>query len=101
MCPVPTVPDTVSRVSDVTVSRHDPDPPAEPDGRSTRWHQHRRQRHRDLCRSARRAVHHQGPDLSMDEMAAAMGTSKSIVVRYFSDKSGMPVSVEYCGCTVY
>ncbi len=63
------------------------------DGRSTRWAAHRAERRADLCRAARRAVHHRGPDLSMDEMAAAMGTSKSIVYRYFTDKSGLQAAV--------
>lgn len=63
------------------------------DGRSTRWATHRQQRRDELCHAARRAVHKQGPDLSMDEMAAAMGTSKSIVYRYFTDKSGLQAAV--------
>lgn len=63
------------------------------DGRSARWATHRERRRTDLCRAARRAVHQRGPDLSMDEMAAAMGTSKSIVYRYFTDKSGLQAAV--------
>lgn len=63
------------------------------DGRSTRWDAHREQRRAELCRAARRAVHRRGPELSMDEMAAAMGTSKSIVYRYFTDKSGLQAAV--------
>jgi AcrR family transcriptional regulator len=68
-------------------------PGADLDGRSTRWDSHRAERRADLCRAARRAVHHRGPDLSMDEMATAMGTSKSIVYRYFTDKSGLQAAV--------
>lgn len=63
------------------------------DGRSTRWDDHRAERRRELARSARRAVHHQGPDVSMDEIAAEIGTSKSIVYRYFVDKAGLQVAV--------
>lgn len=65
----------------------------EGDGRSRRWDAHRAERRADLCRAARRAVHKRGPDLSMDEIAAAMGTSKSIVYRYFTDKSGLQAAV--------
>lgn len=65
----------------------------EGDGRSTRWEAHREQRRADLVALARKAVHRRGPDLSMDEMAAAMGTSKSIVYRYFTDKSGLQAAV--------
>ncbi|HLS01311.1 MAG TPA: TetR/AcrR family transcriptional regulator [Beutenbergiaceae bacterium] len=63
------------------------------DGRSTRWATHRERRREELCRAARRAVHQRGPELSMDEMAAAMGTSKSIVYRYFTDKPGLQAAV--------
>ncbi|MFV0427728.1 MAG: TetR/AcrR family transcriptional regulator [Beutenbergiaceae bacterium] len=65
----------------------------EPDGRSTRWDSHRQERRAQLCHLARKAVHRAGPDLSMDEIAAAMGTSKSIVYRYFTDKSGLQAAV--------
>jgi len=66
---------------------------ADGDGRSTRWETHREQRRAELVALARKAVHRRGPDLSMDEMAAAMGTSKSIVYRYFTDKSGLQAAV--------
>lgn len=65
----------------------------EADGRSTRWDAHRERRRAQLCTAARKAVHRLGPELSMDEMAAAMGTSKSIVYRYFTDKSGLQAAV--------
>ena len=73
-------------------------PPALPDGtsvdgRSTRWADHREARRADFVRIARRTVHHQGPDVSMEEIAAAAGTSKSIVYRYFSDKTGLQIAV--------
>lgn len=64
-----------------------------PDGRSTRWADHREARRAELVRVARRTVHHQGPDVSMEEIAAAAGTSKSIVYRYFSDKTGLQIAV--------
>ena len=66
-------------------------PPA--DGRSTRWAGHRTSRREELVRAARRAVQHGGPDLSMDELAAAIGTSKSILYRYFTDKTGLQTAV--------
>ncbi|MBO3088161.1 TetR/AcrR family transcriptional regulator [Cellulomonas dongxiuzhuiae] len=64
-----------------------------PDGRSTRWADHREARRAELVRVARRTVHHRGPDVSMEEIAAAAGTSKSIVYRYFSDKTGLQIAV--------
>jgi len=67
------------------------EPPA--DGRSTRWADHREARRAEFVRIARRTVHHHGPDVSMEEIAAAAGTSKSIVYRYFTDKTGLQIAV--------
>jgi len=82
----------VNRVTTTPELRAIP-PVPDGDGRSTRWDAHRTERRAELCHAARRAVHHRGPDLSMDEMATAMGTSKSIVYRYFTDKSGLQAAV--------
>ncbi|MGY5766248.1 TetR/AcrR family transcriptional regulator [Brachybacterium sp. DNPG3] len=57
------------------------------DGRSARWAQHREQRRAELLDVARHLIHEQGPDVTMEDIAAASGTSKSIVYRYFSDKA--------------
>lgn len=73
-------------------SSADADAPAA-DGRSTRWAEHRSARRSELVRAARRAVHHLGPDASMEEIAQSAGTSKSIVYRYFSDKPGLQAAV--------
>ncbi|WP_277207742.1 TetR/AcrR family transcriptional regulator [Isoptericola croceus] len=66
---------------------------ARPDGRSTRWDDHRAQRRTSLVRDARRAIHELGPGASMDEIAAVAGTSKSIFYRYFDDKAGLRLAV--------
>ncbi|AEG43134.1 TetR/AcrR family transcriptional regulator [Isoptericola variabilis] len=63
------------------------------DGRSTRWDDHRAARRAELVRAARKAVHRVGPGVSMDEIAAEAGTSKSIVYRYFEDKAGLRLAV--------
>lgn len=63
------------------------------DGRSTRWADHREARRAEFVRVARRTVHHHGPDVSMEEIAVAAGTSKSIVYRYFADKTGLQIAV--------
>lgn len=57
------------------------------DGRSARWAQHREQRRADLLDVARHLIHERGPDVTMEDIAAASGTSKSIVYRYFEDKA--------------
>ncbi|WP_104179640.1 TetR/AcrR family transcriptional regulator [Arthrobacter sp. B0490] len=63
--------------------------PAASDGRSSRWEQHRAERRRQLIRTARRAVDSLGPGASMEDIAAAADTSKSVYYRYFGDKTGL------------
>lgn len=68
-------------------------PPPVTDGRSTRWDDHRAIRRAELVHAARKAVHKGGPGVSMDEIAAASGTSKSIIYRYFEDKTGLQIAI--------
>ena len=57
------------------------------DGRSARWAHHRAERRLELLDVARHLIHEKGPDVTMEDIAAASGTSKSIVYRYFEDKA--------------
>ena len=59
------------------------------DGRSTRWIAHRTARRAELLETARHVLGETGPVVAMDELAAAMGTSKSILYRYFEDRDGL------------
>ncbi|QCB97689.1 TetR/AcrR family transcriptional regulator [Arthrobacter sp. PAMC25564] len=63
------------------------------DGRDSRWQAHREERRRELIKSARKAVHALGSDASMEDIAAAAGTSKSVFYRYFGDKAGLQQAV--------
>ncbi|MGO2046799.1 MAG: TetR/AcrR family transcriptional regulator, partial [Brachybacterium tyrofermentans] len=59
------------------------------DGRSARWARHREERRAELLDIARHLIHDNGPDVTMEDIAAASGTSKSIVYRYFEDKASL------------
>jgi AcrR family transcriptional regulator len=59
------------------------------DGRAARWQSHREERRRDLIKAARKAVHALGSDASMEDIATAASTSKSVYYRYFGDKAGL------------
>lgn len=87
------VPDTVSLVRLVTDDHLKNTSAIGSDGRSTRWANHRAARRTELARAARKAIHHAGPELSMDDIAAAAQTSKSMFYRYFTDKTGLQAAV--------
>jgi len=94
--PIPSVPDTLGIVN--LQDTHSPltielPSPASPDGRSSRWQSHREERRRELIKQARRAVHALGSDASMEDIATAAGTSKSVFYRYFGDKAGLQQAV--------
>ena len=59
------------------------------DGRTSRWDEHRRQRRDELIDGVIAAVREHGADVGMDQIAAAAGTSKAGVYRYFADKDDL------------
>ncbi|WP_432493619.1 TetR/AcrR family transcriptional regulator [Kineococcus gypseus] len=66
---------------------------ARPDGRRTRWAEHRRRRREELVTAALRAITAHGAGLGMDELAAAAGTSKTVLYRHFADKEELYLAV--------
>ncbi|WP_432487208.1 TetR/AcrR family transcriptional regulator [Kineococcus sp. SYSU DK018] len=67
--------------------------PVRPDGRRTRWAEHRRARREELVTAALRAITTHGAGLGMDELAAAAGTSKTVLYRHFTDKEDLYLAV--------
>ncbi|MBO0854201.1 MAG: TetR/AcrR family transcriptional regulator [Nocardia sp.] len=59
------------------------------DGRKRRWHQHKIERKEELVDGTLAAIRTRGSDIGMDEIAAEIGVSKTVLYRYFSDKSDL------------
>jgi AcrR family transcriptional regulator len=64
-----------------------------PDGRDTRWAEHRLARRAELVEAALRAVRRHGAGVGMDEIAAEAGTSKTVLYRHFGDRAGLYLAV--------
>lgn len=66
---------------------------ARPDGRDSRWEQHRRTRRRELVEAAITAIREHGAAVGMDEVAAGAGTSKTVIYRHLGDRLGLYLAV--------
>lgn len=66
---------------------------AKTDGRKRRWHQHKIERRTELVDGALEAIRQRGSDVSMDEIAAEIGVSKTVLYRYFVDKNDLTTAV--------
>ncbi|MUL66504.1 TetR family transcriptional regulator [Mycobacterium sp. CBMA 234] len=66
---------------------------AKADGRKRRWHQHKVDRRNELVDGTLEAVRRQGSNVSMDEIAAEIGVSKTVLYRYFVDKNDLTTAV--------
>ena len=64
-----------------------------PDGRSSRWDEHRLTRRAELVEATLRAVREHGAAVGMDEVAAAASTSKTVFYRHFTDRAGLWTAV--------
>ena len=71
--------------------------PVKTDGRKRRWHQHKVERRTELVDGALDAIRRLGSDherdFSMDEIAAEIGVSKTVLYRYFVDKNDLSTAV--------
>ncbi|MGY1742209.1 MULTISPECIES: TetR family transcriptional regulator [unclassified Blastococcus] len=63
------------------------------DRRDSRWDEHRRARREQLVDATLAAVARHGAGVGMDEIAAAAGTSKTVVYRHFADRGELYVAV--------
>ncbi len=71
-----------------------PDGIAQPrDRRDSRWDEHRRTRREQIVGAALTAVATHGAGVGMEEIAAAAGTSKTVVYRYFADRTELHAAV--------
>jgi AcrR family transcriptional regulator len=66
---------------------------AKTDGRKRRWHQHKVDRRNELVDGTIEAIRKLGRYLSMDEIAAEIGVSKTVLYRYFVDKNDLTTAV--------
>ena len=74
-----------------------------PDGRKQRWEKHKLARRTELTDGVIAAVRELGADVGMDEIATHIGVSKTVLYRYFADKSdlGVATTVRFFETTIY
>jgi AcrR family transcriptional regulator len=63
------------------------------DRRDSRWDAHREQRRAELVAATIGAIRRHGAGVGMDDVAAAAGTSKTVVYRHFGDRTGLYTAV--------
>jgi AcrR family transcriptional regulator len=68
--------------------------------RRDRWSAHRAQRLEEFVAAALRVLDAQGPDLTMDAVAAEAGVSKPVLYRYFHDKTALVAALAEHGTGV-
>jgi AcrR family transcriptional regulator len=86
-------PSSQGKIAHPQVER-DPRPAGKPrDRRSSRWDEHRRARREQLVDAAVDAVGRHGAGVGMEEIAAAAGTSKTVVYRHFADRTDLHLAV--------
>jgi AcrR family transcriptional regulator len=76
-----------------TVAQQTPARSVKTDGRKRRWHQHKVDRRNELVDGTIEAIRRQSRFLSMDEIAAEIGVSKTVLYRYFVDKNDLTTAV--------
>jgi AcrR family transcriptional regulator len=75
------------------VAQQTPPVAVKTDGRKRRWHQHKVDRRNELVDGTLEAIRRRGSNVSMDEIAAEIGVSKTVLYRYFVDKNDLTTAV--------
>ena len=75
------------------VAQQTPPVAVKTDGRKRRWHQHKVERRNELVDGTLVAIRQRGSNVSMDEIAAEIGVSKTVLYRYFVDKNDLTTAV--------
>ena len=75
------------------VAQQTPPGAVKTDGRKRRWHQHKVERRNELVDGTLEAIRQRGSNVSMDEIAAEIGVSKTVLYRYFVDKNDLTTAV--------
>lgn len=75
------------------MAQHFPPVAAKTDGRKRRWHRHKVERRNELVDGTLEAIRRLGSNVSMDEIAAEIGVSKTVLYRYFVDKNDLTTAV--------
>lgn len=70
------------------------------DARRDRWSAHREQRRAEFIAAALRVLAAQGPDVTMDAVAAEAGVTKPVLYRYFADKTALVTALGEYGSNV-
>ncbi len=60
-----------------------------PDGRKRRWREHKIARREELVDGTIAAIRARGNNIGMDDIAAEIGVSKTVLYRYFADKNDL------------
>src|ERR1700743_2357207 len=76
-----------------TVAERIPAVTVKTDGRKRRWHQHKVDRRNELVDGTIDALRRHGRYLIVEESAAEIGGSKTVLYRYFVDKNDLTTAV--------
>src|SRR5690348_6452267 len=67
--------------------------PAATDGRRERWREHRERRREELVDAAFEALAEHGPQVRMEQIAAAAGIAKPKLYRHFTDRDDLVAAI--------